>query len=154
MSLQYTCYSYKELSKDQLYEIMQLRQEVFVVEQNCPYLDADGKDHIAYHLIGQDGSGKVLAYTRLLPKGSSYADYCSIGRVLTAMKIRKQREGYELMKKSIALCKKLFPQQSIKISAQSHLDRFYQNLGFAPTGEAYLEDDIPHQAMIYKEIVQ
>lgn len=150
MSLHYTYYSYKELSKDHLYEIMQLRQEVFVVEQNCPYLDADGQDHMAFHLIGQDPSGAILAYTRLLPKGSSYASYCAIGRVLTSMKIRKKGEGYILMKESIALCKKLFPNQALKISAQSHLDRFYQNLGFVPTGEEYLEDDIPHQAMVYK----
>lgn len=151
MALQYTCYSYEDLSKDHLYEIMQLRQEVFVVEQNCPYLDADGQDNIAYHLIGQDKSGAILAYTRLLPKGSSYTDYCAIGRVLTSMKIRGKGEGYILMKESIALCEKVFPNQAIKISAQSHLDRFYQKLGFAPTGEEYLEDDIPHQAMIYKK---
>ncbi len=151
MSLQYTCYSYQDLSKEHLYEIMQLRQEVFVVEQNCPYLDADGKDDIAHHLIGQNKSGSILAYTRLLPKGSAYENYCAIGRVLTSLKIRKQGEGYTLMKKSIALCKELFPNQRIKISAQSHLDKFYQNLGFVPTGEEYLEDDIPHQAMIYQE---
>lgn len=151
MALKYTNYSYQELSKDYLYEIMQLRQEVFVVEQNCPYLDADGKDNLAHHLIGQNESGTILAYTRILPRGSSYENYCSIGRVLTSMKIRKQGEGYTLMEKSIALCKQLFPNQPIKISAQSHLDKFYQNLGFVPTGEEYLEDDIPHQAMIYKE---
>jgi ElaA protein len=151
MALKYTCYSYQELSKDHLYEIMQLRQEVFVVEQNCPYLDADGKDNLAYHLIGQNDSGTILAYTRLLPKGSSYESFCAIGRVLTSIKIRKQGEGYKLMQKSIELCEELFPNQPIKISAQSHLDKFYQFLGFAPTGEEYLEDDIPHQAMIYKK---
>lgn len=151
MSLKYTCYSYEQLSKDHLYEVMKLRQEVFIVEQNCPYLDADGNDNIAFHLLGLDSKGEILAYTRLLPKGSSYKDYCAIGRVLTSMKIRKKGEGYILMKESIALCKKLFPNQALKISAQSHLDRFYQNLGFQPTGEEYLEDDIPHQAMVYKE---
>ena len=149
MPLDYSCYTYDDLSKAQLYDLMQLRQEVFVVEQNCPYLDADGKDLEAHHLLGVDSNNKIQAYTRLLPKGTSYAEYCSIGRVLTSSSIRRTGEGIILMKNSIHFCQLLFPGQALKISAQCYLDSFYQNLGFIPIGEKYLEDDIPHQAMIY-----
>ncbi len=150
MPLDYTCYAYEDLSKAQLYDIMQVRQEVFIVEQTCPYLDADGKDQAAFHLVGVDLENKIQAYTRLLPKGTSYSEYCSIGRVLTAMSARRSGEGKTLMKKSIELCKQLFPGQAIKISAQCYLDAFYQNLGFKMIGKEYLEDDITHQAMIYE----
>ena len=130
---------------------MRLRQEVFIVEQDCPYLDADGKDLDAYHLLGQNEEGKILAYVRLLPAGVSYPKYSSIGRVVTSEKIRRQGHGITLMNESIALCKKLFPGQPIKISAQCYLHSFYTELGFEKIGEDYLEDNIPHQAMIYRK---
>jgi len=130
---------------------MRLRQEVFVVEQNCPYLDADGKDQASYHLLGFGPDREVLAYTRILPKGISYPEYCCIGRVATAKKARGIGAGKEIMLQSIKLCKEVFPEQKIKISAQTYLDKFYTELGFQYTGDSYLEDDIPHQAMIYIE---
>ena len=131
---------------------MKVRQEVFIVEQDCPYLDADGKDQAGFHLLGTDKKGDLLAYTRLLPKGVSYPEYCSIGRVLTSEKGRGKGAGKEIMLQSIAACKKLFPNQKIKISAQSYLNKFYTDLGFEATGESYLEDNIPHMAMIYSAV--
>ncbi len=151
MTLLFQHFTFDALSKDLLYQIMRLRQEVFIVEQNCPYLDADGKDQDSYHLIGLNPDGEVLAYTRILPKGISYPEYCSIGRVVTSEKARGIGAGKEVMLHSIALCKEKFPEQKIKISAQSYLDKFYTELGFQYTGDSYLEDNIPHQAMIYTE---
>ena len=151
MSLTYTCLTFEALTNTQLYAIMKLRQEVFVVEQDCPYLDADGKDLQSHHLIGQNEKGEILAYTRLLAKGISYPNYCCIGRVVVSKKARGTGAGLELMQKSIAQCKLLFPNQGLKISAQVYLDKFYQRLGFVPQGDNYLEDNIPHQAMVYSD---
>ncbi len=152
MALQFQHYTFDELNTSLLYSIMRVRQEVFIVEQDCPYLDADSKDQAGYHLLGTNEQGDLVAYTRLLPKGVSYPEYCSIGRVLTTDKVRGQGAGKELMKHSIQICKTLFTGQKIKISAQSYLDKFYSDLGFEATGESYLEDNIPHQAMIYSKI--
>jgi len=152
MALNYSCYTFNELTKIQLYDIMRLRQEVFIVEQDCPYLDADGKDLESHHLIGTDEGGDIVAYTRLLAKGISYQDYCSIGRVVVSKKIRGTGAGLAIMQKSIGYCNLLFPSQQIKISAQTYLDKFYQNLGFTTTGDSYLEDNIPHQAMVYEDV--
>ena len=148
--LKYFCHPFHELSLEQLYEIMALRQEVFVVEQDCPYLDADGKDYESWHLYGKDDAGKIVAYTRLVPKEVSYADYASIGRVVTAESIRRKGAGKELMQVSIDWCSKLFPNAKVKISAQCYLERFYSDLGFEKTGEYYDEDGIPHMGMVLK----
>lgn len=148
-TIHFFCHPFPELSLEQLYEIMALRQDVFVVEQDCPYLDADGKDYESFHLFGKNEIGKIVAYTRLVPKGTSYENYVSIGRVVTAQSIRKKGVGLDLMRASIDWCKKLFPDQKIKISAQCYLDKFYTNLGFVATGDYYDEDGIPHMAMIY-----
>ncbi len=147
MSTIYTCLTFNELTLQQLYDIMVLRQEVFVVEQNCPYLDADSNDQKAWHVMGYQND-KLVAYTRLLPKGISYKKYPAIGRVITAQSVRRTGEGKRLMEKSIDWSYKLFGQTPIKISAQCYLIRFYQSFGFEPVGEEYLEDDIPHIAMI------
>jgi ElaA protein len=130
---------------------MALRQEVFIVEQNCPYLDADGRDKDAYHLIGLDEKGQLLAYTRLLPKGIAYEQYVSIGRVVTSPKVRRKGLGKQLMEESIRQANLVFPPADIKISAQCYLIEFYESLGFQSMGESYLEDDIPHIAMIRKQ---
>ncbi|MEM9918490.1 MAG: GNAT family N-acetyltransferase [Bacteroidota bacterium] len=127
---------------------MVLRQEVFIIEQNCPYLDVDGKDQAAHHLMIRDEEGLLIAYTRLLPKGISYESYSSIGRVVTAQSVRGSGIGKFLMQQSIQWIKQLYPEDQIKISAQCYLLRFYQSFGFQPMGEQYLEDDIPHIAMI------
>ena len=178
MDLKFKCVHFSELTVYELYSIMALRQEVFVVEQNCPYLDADGKDLAGFHLLGYvdlggnaqntEGSFDVgfgqlsdvgfvptpntlLAYTRLLPKGVAYADYASIGRVINAPKVRGKGVGKVLMEESIRQMARLFPDNSVKIGAQSYLLRFYTALGFESTGEEYLEDDIPHTSMILKK---
>jgi len=145
--LKYICPSFNELSLQQLYDIMVLRQEVFVVEQDCPYLDADGKDQMSHHLMGYL-DGELVAYTRLVPKGISYDKYISIGRVITSQSVRRDGYGKDLMERSIKQIRTLFGQKDIKISAQCYLLKFYKGLGFEPVGEEYLEDDIPHIAMI------
>ena len=142
------CKSFDQLTKEELYEILKLRQEIFIVEQNCPYLDADGKDIEAYHVILKEEE-EILAYTRLLDKGISYDNYVSIGRVINKSSARGRGLGKQVMQYSIEKIQELFPGHSIKLSAQCYLDKFYKNLGFTMVGESYLEDDIPHQAMIY-----
>jgi len=145
----YICKQFKDLSLEELYAMMVLRQEVFVVEQDCPYLDADGKDQVSWHLMGYEGEA-LVAYTRLVPADVSYEKYPSIGRVITAEKVRGRGIGIKLMQESIRHCETLFGKIPIKISAQVYLLRFYNSLGFERVGADYLEDGIPHLAMIRK----
>ena len=144
------CLSFYQLNLDEIYASMALRQQVFVVEQNCPYLDADGYDQEGWHVMGWDEEGDLVAYTRLLPKGTSYENYASLGRVVSSSKVRGKGAGKEIMIASIEWCKKLFPNQEVKISAQVYALDFYRNLGFEAMGEEYLEDDILHMSMILK----
>ncbi len=146
--IQFTCVAFDALSPHSLYEILALRQEVFVVEQNCPYQDCDGKDLQSYHLMGRNEQGKLLCYTRLLPKGVSYTEYASIGRVVSSPAARGTGAGIVLMEESIRQCRQLFGTEPIKIGAQSYLLKFYERFGFVSTGEEYLEDGIPHTKMI------
>ncbi len=146
--LRFSCLPFDALSPHELYEIMALRQEVFVVEQNCPYLDADGKDLQSWHLMGRNAAGALLAYTRLLPEGVSYPGYTSIGRVVSSPAARGTGAGKLIMQRSIDLCRHLFGPLPIKIGAQSYLLKFYESLGFISTGEEYLEDGIPHTKMV------
>lgn len=148
--LTFTCLSFDELTPYILYEILALRQEVFVVEQNCPYQDCDGKDLQSWHLSGRDDSGKLICYTRLLPAGVAYPGYASIGRVVSSPAARGTGSGKILMTESIQRCRQLFENQSIKIGAQTYLLKFYEGFGFRSTGEEYLEDGIPHTKMILK----
>lgn len=148
MQLTYSVKPFAKLSLTELYRILQLRQQVFVVEQDCPYLDADDKDQASIHVLGTDGKGVLHSYTRLVPLGLSYQSYVSIGRVVTSIASRRQGSGIELMQKSIAACRNTWPGMPIKISAQQYLIDFYQKFGFVPIGEGYLEDDIPHIAMV------
>ena len=148
--IQFTCLTFDELSPQTLYEILALRQEVFVVEQNCPYQDCDGKDLQSWHLMGRNASGQLICYTRLLPKGLAYPEYVSIGRVVSAPSARGTGAGKILMQESIRMCRQLFGNQSIKIGAQSYLLKFYEGFGFQSTGAEYLEDGIPHTKMILK----
>lgn len=145
--LNYLLKTFSELSTTELYDILALRQEVFIVEQDCPYLDADGKDSIAHHLMAYKGK-ELMCYTRILDKGISYDQYSSIGRVVNSSKIRGKGEGFQLMVKSIEACKELFPSTDIKISAQVYLRAFYEKLGFVSNGDFYDEDNIPHMGMI------
>lgn len=139
---------YDRLSRDQLYAIFHARQEVFIVEQTCWYLDADYKDQQGYHVMVLSDNGELMAYTRLLPMGVSYEHFVSIGRVLTRPAFRELGLGRAVMEWSLRQCRLLYGFKPIKISAQCYLDRFYTSFGFQKVGEEYLEDDIPHQAMI------
>lgn len=141
------CKAFEDLHLRELYDIMILRQRVFVVEQHCPYLDADGLDPGSYHLMGgQDGL--LVAYARLLPKGLSYPEYASIGRIITAPETRRTGMGKLLMQEALEAAQRLFGEGPLKISAQCYLIRFYEGFGFETVGEQYLEDDIPHIAML------
>lgn len=140
--------SFANLSLYELYAIMKLRSEIFVVEQNCVYLDPDGKDLDAMHMMGWENN-RLVAYTRILPPGTSYEE-ASIGRVATAIEIRKGGWGRELMKHSIHHAQMMYDNAPIRISAQAHLQDFYVSLGFVAEGETYLEDGIPHVEMLLK----
>jgi ElaA protein len=137
---------FTELTLNQLYAIMRLRQEVFVVEQNCPYLDADGKDFHCYHLLGLIGDD-LAAYARLVYPGISYEEV-SIGRVVTSTKYRSQQFGKQLMQKAIEEIEKLYGHVPVRIGAQQYLQRFYEGFGFVDVGEHYMEDGIPHVTML------
>lgn len=149
LSITIKCVRFYELSLDELYAILALRQEVFIVEQNCPFLDADGKDQTALHLMLFDKEDNLIAYTRLFDKDLYYEGYTSIGRVVTSPKARGGGIGRVLMEKSIEKVLDLFGQTPIKIGAQKYLEKFYQSLGFELTGNDYIEDGIPHTYMIY-----
>lgn len=137
---------FKELSKDELYQLLALRCEVFIVEQNCPYQDSDGKDETALHLMGFD-NGILVAYARLFGPGDYLAESC-IGRVVVKPSHRQLNLGHELMKRAMAAMADNFP-QPIKIHAQSYLQKFYESHGFRVEGDEFLEDDIPHLPMFY-----
>lgn len=145
--IEYSLKPYEDLSTDQLYDIMVLRQEVFVVEQDCPYLDADGRDQGSHHVLGYQ-KGHLMSYARICAPTVSYPDYASIGRVVTSLDIRGTGEGRKLMLYALEKCRELYPDHDNKISAQYHLRGFYGSLGYKVTGDQYLEDNIPHIAMI------
>lgn len=139
---------YKALTKDQLYDCLKLRNEVFVVEQKCPYLDIDGKDKDAFHLMVMK-SGELIGYLRLLKPGATYKE-ASVGRVLTSQKARKQGIGRTMMTQAIDFIINEFKCDVIRISAQLYLKDFYESLGFERVSKDYLEDDIPHLEMLYR----
>ncbi len=143
------CIHFNDLTNTQLYALLQLRAEVFVVEQNCPYNDCDGKDHVSWHVLGYDSVGELVAVSRIVPKGVAYPNEPSIGRVLAAQKVRKTGMGKWLMEKSRQYCEGIFGRTDIRIGAQSYLLHFYGNLGYVSTGKNYLEDGIPHTEMVY-----
>ena len=143
--------AFNDLSLDMLYAIMRLRQEVFIVEQDCPYLDADGSDQASFHLMGFDEEDELVGYIRLLPQGLTYEKYPSIGRVVISSKIRGTGAGKVLMKEALQKARLQFGDAPIKISAQCYLIRFYENLGFKIIGEEYLEDNIPHIGMVISQ---
>lgn len=137
---------FKELSIQELYELLRLRSQVFVVEQDCVYQDLDNKDQKALHILGYKGE-KIVAYTRVFDAGS-YFDTASIGRVVVDEKERAYGYGKKLMEESIQAIIKNFGPQPIKISAQCYLQKFYNDLGFQKISDEYLEDGIPHIGMV------
>ena len=138
--------TFDQLSLEELYFLLQLRSEVFVVEQDCVYQDVDGKDQKALHVIGKKDN-TIIAYTRIF-KAGDYFKEASIGRVVVAKNLRHFNYGSEIMEASIDAIKKNFNTNEIKISAQLYLKDFYNSFGFKTTGSSYLEDGIPHIAMI------
>jgi len=137
---------FDELTIYELHDLLQLRSEIFVVEQDCVYQDIDGKDKYALHVFGEK-ENKIIAYTRCFKPGI-YFEEASIGRVLVKKEERKFNYGHEIMKASINAIKDIFVSEKIKISAQKYLIKFYETHGFKTIGEEYLEDGIPHIAML------
>lgn len=142
--------SFSELSTLELYTILRIRTEVFVVEQACAYQECDGKDQESLHHWLETDSGEIAAYVRICAPGVSYKEP-SIGRVLVNADFRKQNLGRRIMHSSIAICESTFSVGTIRISAQEYLLNFYTSLGFKPTGNNYLEDGIPHVEMLKKK---
>jgi len=147
MNLTWHILAWNELSTETLYAILALRAEVFVVEQNCPYQDVDGKDLKSLHVCGYSDSGELCAYVRLVKPGVSYDEW-SIGRVVTSPGVRRTGAGEALMQN----CMAYFSEHGIsavRISAQSYLHDFYAKFGFVRVSEEYFEDDIPHMEMLF-----
>jgi len=147
MHLDWQVKYYPELTTNEFHDIIALRLKAFVVEQNCSYLDLDGKDKKCYHLICRDGFGKVVATARILPPGISYTEV-SIGRVVLDQEIRGKGIGHQLMEQSMKFINEEFGAVPVRISAQKHLENYYKTHNFISTGKEYLEDEIPHVEML------
>ena len=139
--------TFDQLTSNELHDMYALRSEVFVVEQDCVYQDIDGNDPKSIHVLGSI-EGDLVAYARILDQGLSYADYSSIGRIVVSPVHRAQKLGHALVDFAIKTTQKEYANSRIKISAQAHLEKFYQTHQFKATGEAYLEDGIPHIGML------
>ncbi|MDO7884208.1 GNAT family N-acetyltransferase [Hymenobacter cheonanensis] len=147
MTLTWTTKPFGGLTLAELYALLQLRSEVFVVEQTCAFQDIDGLDQAAHHLLGYTATGELAAYARLFDAGHSYAQ-ASIGRVVTSPRYRRFGLGRQLLAQALGQCEALFGPQPIKIGAQLYLRAFYESFGFVQQGEGYLEDGIPHIYML------
>ena len=144
--------SFQDLANEALYDIMKARQEVFIIEQNCNYLDADGKDIHSLHLTLKI-ENQIAAYARIVPAGISYEEV-SIGRVLTTKNFRRKNYGRQLMSQALETIEQLYGKVPVKIGAQQYLKTFYEGFGFIQQGEMYLEDDIPHIYMMRTALIQ
>jgi ElaA protein len=147
MKINWETTRFEDLSPGKLYGIMQLRAEVFIVEQNCPYQDADGKDPKSFHVMGYNKDQELVVYCRILPENISYTE-ASIGRVVSSPKVRGTGAGKLLMEKALEEIGLLFGDVPVKIGAQLYLKKFYEVFGFVVTSEEYLEDGIPHIEML------
>ena len=145
--MRWACVPFNELTVQQLYDVLALRSEVFVVEQNCVFLDIDGLDPQVWHLVGHGDDGALKAYARLLPPGMKSPTDAVIGRVVTAPAARSGGIGRALMAEAVTQCERLWPAHAITLHAQAHLERFYASFGFSPVGELYMEDGIAHIEM-------
>ncbi|HEX5793906.1 MAG TPA: GNAT family N-acetyltransferase [Rheinheimera sp.] len=147
--MQWQVLTFDELDTYTLYSMLQLRVDVFVVEQNCPYPELDDKDlHVQTRHIILKKNDKVIAYSRVLAPGVSFAGFPGVGRVCVSQTARRLGLGQVLVEKTLDVAAQLWPDTDIHISAQCYLQQFYQDLGFKPASEPYLEDDIPHLKMI------
>ncbi|HFI0466914.1 TPA: GNAT family N-acetyltransferase [Streptococcus suis] len=149
--MQWEMKAFDQLSLQELYAILTMRVDVFVVEQVCPYPEVDGKDSNCLHFLGTD-EGELVAYLRILPAGLSY-DEVSIGRVVIKSSHRGKGLGRPMMEQAIHFITNEWKESQIKIGAQAHLEKFYSSLGFEPVSEVYLEDNIPHLDMLYSKPV-
>jgi ElaA protein len=149
MEINWQFKTFSELNTNEFHDILALRIKVFVVEQNCPYEELDGKDKKSYHLICRDGLGQVIATARILPAGLSYEEI-AIGRVVIDETARGTGLGHELMEKCLQFIVAEFGEKPVRISAQKHLENYYKQHQFSSTGKEYLEDGIPHVEMLYK----
>lgn len=147
--MQWELKKFDDLTGREVYEILRLRSEVFVLEQECAYQDVDGKDLVSYHLFAKDGD-EVIANVRLLPKGVSYEEP-SIGRVVVKKEYRGTGLAQEILKRAIEEIGNLFGETEIRISAQAYLLNYYSSAGFETVSEIYLEDGIEHREMLYKK---
>lgn len=147
MALRFITKTFEDLTNSELYELLKLRQEIFIVEQVCPYLDCDGVDPSCLHVMGYTEDDELAAVARIAPPGAIYPGYASIGRVAVSKTFRGRDLGKAIMRESLEQCRKLFDGAEIKIMAQSYLKKFYTDLGFEPGNEAFLEDEIPHIIM-------
>jgi len=139
--------SFESLTPAELYALLRLRSEVFVVEQQCVFLDADNKDQACFHVMGFSAEAELIAYARLVPPGLAFEEP-SIGRVITSSAARGTGAGKELLRLSIQYCKQFFGTLPVQIGAQLYLKKFYESFGFVSSGELYLEDGIEHIHMI------
>ena len=146
--MHWTWQRFNDLGVDNLHDALQLRSRVFILEQG-PYLDIDGLDRKAWHLLGRDDGGALVAYLRVVDPGLKY-DEPSIGRVVTAPEVRGTGQGRDLMREGLARCARLWPHGAVRISAQARLQRFYTELGFVTVGDEYREDEIPHIEMLWR----
>ena len=150
MNIRWQWVSFNELTTTELYALLQLRQEVFAVEQNCVYQDLDGRDQQSLHLLGwmtTEEAEQLVAYVRVLPPGVAYNE-CSIGRFVTALSVRGTGFGKALMNEALRNLYREYPNQAVRISAQHHLEGVYAKYGFKAASEPYMEDGIPHIAMV------
>lgn len=147
MSASFLWLPFDRLTPRQVHDVLQLRERVFIVEQRCAYLDADGLDPKCWHGLGTLPDGSLVATARLVPPGLAYEEP-AIGRVASSPDHRRAGFGRRLMQEAIRETRRLYPGQDIRIGAQRYLERFYGSLGFVPVGEPYDEDGIPHIHML------
>ena len=151
MSLHWQLDSFEKLKKEELYQLLRLRQEVFVVEQDCAYLDLDDLDQLATHILCWQHS-RLVAYARCLAPGQAFPE-SSLGRVVVSTTVRGRQLGRKLVQKGIEYNQAQWPDYAIKIGAQAHLEVFYSSLGFVSSGNEYIEDGIPHIHMVLSPVV-
>ena len=148
MKFEHEVKHFNELSTEEFHDLIALRIQIFVIEQDCPYQEVDGKDKVAFHLFFKNENNEMIATTRILPQGISY-DEVAIGRVVVHENYRGTGLGHQLMADSMSFVEQNFGKVPVRLSAQKHLENYYGNHGFQSTGKEYLEDGIPHIEMLY-----
>lgn len=148
MALNWKIKHYNDLSLNEFHDIIALRIKVFIIEQNCPYQELDGKDKKSYHLICRDNEGELVGTLRILPQGVAFKEV-GLGRIVLDEPVRGVNNGHQMVEEAMKFCKAEFGEVPIYMSGQKHLESFYQKHGFESTGKEYMEDNIPHVEMAY-----